>query len=256
MSKEQNLTKKETAGALSTNMFEADANQGAQNMEQEDLALPFLKVLGQLSPEINKKNGKYVEGAEPGMILNSVTKQLFDGEKGINVIPCSYERKYLEWKPRELGGGLVGMHSVDDAIVKTTKRDQMYRDVLPNGNYLENTANHFVVTTGENSGTALVSMTRTQLKVSRTWNSMMMSIKMQGKNGLFTPPTFSHVYKLKSVQMSNDKGTWFGWDISKVGPVTDSNVYSLAKGFAEKIGKGEVEVKHDTDAEASEKSPY
>jgi hypothetical protein len=85
---------------------------------------------------------------------------------------------------------------------------------------------------------------------------MMMSIKMQGKNGLFTPPTFSHVYKLKSVQMSNDKGTWFGWDISKVGPVTDSNVYSLAKGFAEKIGKGEVEVKHDTDVEASEKSPY
>jgi len=256
MNKETNLTKKETAGALSTNMFEADANQGAQNMEQEDLALPFLKVLGQLSPEINKKHGKYVEGAEPGMILNSVTKQLFDGEKGINVIPCSYERKYLEWKPRELGGGLVGMYTVDDPVVKTTKRDQMYRDVLPNGNYLENTANHFVVTTGDNPGTALVSMTRTQLKVSRTWNSMMMSIKMQGKNGLFTPPTFSHVYNLKSVQMSNDKGTWFGWDISKVGPVTDSNVYSLAKGFAEKIGKGEVEVKHDTDVEASEKSPY
>jgi hypothetical protein len=163
MTKETNLTKK-TEGALATNMFEADANAGTHNMEQDDLALPFLKVLGQLSPEINKKHGKYVEGAEPGMILNSVTKQLFDGEKGINVIPCSYERKYLEWKPRELGGGLVGMYTVDDPVVKTTKRDQMYRDVLPNGNYLENTANQFDVTTGENPGPALVSMTRTQLK--------------------------------------------------------------------------------------------
>ena len=52
---------KEEAGALSTNSFEADANAGSQNMTQEDLALPFLKVLGQLSPEINKRDGKYVE---------------------------------------------------------------------------------------------------------------------------------------------------------------------------------------------------
>jgi hypothetical protein len=247
---------KKEEGALAINMFEADANGGAQNIEQEDLALPFLKVLGQLSPEINKKNGRYVEGAEPGMILNSVTKKLYDGDKGINVIPCFYKREYLEWKPRELGGGLVRIYSIDDPIVRTTKRDQFNRDVLPNGNYLENTASHFVVTTGEDAGTGLISMTRTQLKVSRTWNSMMMSIKLQGKNGLFTPPTFSHIYNLKSVQMTNDKGTWFGWDINKIGPVTDNNVYSLAKDFAEKIGKGEVEVKHDSDTVATEKSPY
>ena len=48
-----------------------------------------------------------------------------------------------------------------------------------------------------------------------------MGLKMQGKNGLFTPPTYSHIYKLSTVQMSNDKGTWFGWDVSKVGPVED-----------------------------------
>ena len=247
---------KKEEGALAINMFEADANGGAQNIEQEDLALPFLKVLGQLSPEINKKNGRYVEGAEPGMILNSVTKKLYDGDKGINVIPCFYKREYLEWKPRELGGGLVRIYSIDDPIVRTTKRDQFNRDVLPNGNYLENTASHFVVTTGEDAGTGLISMTRTQLKVSRTWNSMMMSIKLQGKNGLFTPPTFSHIYNLKSVQMTNDKGTWFGWNINKIGPVTDNNVYSLAKDFAEKINKGEVEVKHESDTVATEKSPY
>ena len=63
----QVATKKE--GALAANIFEADANKGAQNISQEDLALPFLKVLGQLSPEVNKTHGKYVEGAEPGKIL-------------------------------------------------------------------------------------------------------------------------------------------------------------------------------------------
>tara|TARA_R110002012_G_scaffold49341_3_gene127610 strand:- start:2943 stop:3710 length:768 start_codon:yes stop_codon:yes gene_type:complete len=255
MTKETNVTKKEE-GVLAANMFEADANSGSQNIKQEDLALPFLKVLGQLSPEINKQNGRYVEGAEPGMIINSVTKELFDGKKGIEVIPCFYKREYLEWKPRELGGGLVGVHSIDDPIVKTTKRDQFNKDVLPNGNYLENTASHFVVVAGKTPTTGLISMTRTQLKVSRTWNSMMMSMKMQGKNGLFTPPTFSHTYHLKSVQMTNDKGTWFGWVITKVGPVSNTDVYSISKDFAEKISKGEVEVKHDVDVVATEKSPY
>ena len=89
MKNETNIAKKQT-GALAANIFEADANVGSQNMEQEDLALPFIKVLGQLSPEVNKRDaGKYVQGAEPGMILNSVTKELFDGAKGIEVLPCS-----------------------------------------------------------------------------------------------------------------------------------------------------------------------
>ena len=68
-------------------------------------------------------------------------------------------------------------------------------------------------------------------------------IKMQGKNGLFTPPTYSHIYNLKTVQMSNDKGTWFGWDVTKVGPVTDKNIYDMAKNFATSVGKGEVQTK-------------
>ena len=81
MNKETQIAKRENAGPLATNVFEADANAGSQNITQEDLALPFLKVLGQLSPEINKQNAKFINGAEPGMIVNSVTKELHDGKK-------------------------------------------------------------------------------------------------------------------------------------------------------------------------------
>ena len=80
----------------------------------------------------------------------------------------------------------------------------------------------------------------------------MLGIKMQGKNGLFTPPTYSHIYKLKTVQMSNDKGTWFGWDVSKVGPVKDRSVYDVAKQFAARVSKGEIEAKHRTEESKSE----
>jgi hypothetical protein len=96
-------------------------------------------------------------------------------------------------------------------------------------------------------------MKSTQLKVSRKWNSMMMGIKMQGKNGLFTPPTYSHIYKLSTVQMSNDKGTWFGWDVSKVGPVTEKNEYEMAKAFALSVGKGEVEAKPEAQEESKKR---
>ena len=238
-------TKKD--GAVAINMFEADADQGTQNISQEDLALPFLKVLGQLSPEINKRDGKYIDGAEPGMIINTVTNEIFDGSKGIQIIPAFYKRQYVEWQDRGTSTGApVAIHDADSDIVSQTTRDKSYKDRLPNGNYLENTANHFVIQVSDNPTSALISMKSTQLKVSRKWNSMMMGIKMQGKNGLFTPPTYSHIYNLKTVQMSNDKGTWFGWDISKVGTVSEKGMYDIAKNFAEKIGKGEVEAKPES----------
>jgi len=235
----QVATKKE--GALAVNLFEADANQGAQNISQEDLALPFLKILGQLSPEVNKRDGKYVEGAEPGKIINTVTNQLYDT---IEVVPCHYKRQYIEWQDRgQSTGAPVAIHEADSDIISQTTRGKDYKDRLPNGNYLDNTANHFVLILGKTPQTALISMKSTQLKVSRKWNSMMMGIKMQGKNGLFTPPTYSHIYKLSTVQMSNDKGTWFGWDVAKVGPVQDKSAYEMAKSFAVSVGKGEVEAK-------------
>ena len=237
----QVATKKE--GALATNLFEADANQGSQNISQEDLALPFLKVLGQLSPEVNKRDAKYVEGAEPGKIINTVTNELFDE---IQIVPCHYKRQYIEWQDRGTSTGApVAIHEADSDIISQTTRDKSYKDRLPNGNYLDNTAQHFVLALGKTPQTALISMKGTQLKVSRKWNSMMMGIKMQGKNGLFTPPTYSHIYNLKTVQMSNDKGTWFGWDVTKVGPVSDKNIYDMAKTFAVSVGKGEVEAKHE-----------
>ncbi len=227
--------------------MEADAQQGTQHISQEDLALPSLKILGQLSPEVNKRDGKYVEGAEPGKIINTVTNELFDS---LNVIPVFYKRQYVEWQDRGTSTGApVAIHEADSDIVSQTTRGKDYKDRLPNGNYLENTANHFVLTLGaspENVEHALISMKSTQLKVSRKWNSMMMGIKMQGKNGLFTPPTYSHIYKLSTVQMSNDKGTWFGWDVSKAGAVENRGIYDMAKAFAASVSKGEVQAKPET----------
>ena len=260
MNQEQRKTAPTTTSArniASAALFEQDANKGFQQMTQDDLALPFLKVLGQLSPEVNGRHAKHIQEAAPGMILNTVTNELYDGTKGIQVIPCYYKREYVEWKERgESLGAPVAIHSTDSDVVASAKRDHQNKDRLPNGNYLENTASHFVLVTGTNTSTALITMKSTQLKTSKKWNTMMLGIKLKGKDGLFTPPTYSHVYLLKTVQQSNDKGTWFGWDVNKLGPVQDKAVYDQAKSFSQNISKGNVKVKHTSDSKKSESTPF
>ena len=95
-SEKQVTTKKENLPSAS--LFEADAQMGFENMKSDtNLAPPILKILQNGSAEAQKRNDKYVEGAEPGMFLNTVTKQLYDGDKGIHVIPCHYKLEYQEW---------------------------------------------------------------------------------------------------------------------------------------------------------------
>jgi len=98
MNKEKGTMTKRADAPLPANVFEEDKGKGLGDIGLKDLALPFLKVLAQLSPEVNKRDGKYVEGAEAGMIYNSVTGELYNGVEGINVIPCYYKLEYLEWK--------------------------------------------------------------------------------------------------------------------------------------------------------------
>jgi len=226
----------------------------------DDLALPFLKVLSQLSPQCNKTSNNFVEEAEPGMIYNTVTGKLYDGEEGIDVIPCHYKRGFIEWGERGKGTGApVAIHPANYDISQAP-RDANFQNRLPSGNIVEETANHFVLVLDKvGAEQALITMKSTQRKVSRKWNSMMLSQKVQGKDGTpFTPPSYSQVYRLKTVPQSNSKGTWFGWEIFKVGPVEDASLYDSAKLFASGVNANSVKVQHqeETKQVASGKDPF
>lgn len=243
MAKSEVAVKKDNLPVLA-GAFETDAFAGFNDMSQEDFALPFLKLLTNTSPEVG-----VVEGALPGKILNSVTGELYDGKDGITVVPCAYVRQYIEWAPRGSGSGapIAIYPATSDILTKTHREPGDNRDYLDNGNYIENTANHYVMVIGADGvpNPALIVMKSTQLKKSRKWNSMAMSVKLQGANGLFTPPLYSQMYRLTTQAESNDKGKWFGWEVERIGTLEDMNVYQAAKAFAAQIGAGEVKVKHE-----------
>ena len=234
--------------AFDASVFEEDAGIGLGQLGQEDVALPFLKVLSRQDPILDD-----LDDAKAGDIYNTVTGQVWKGKEGISVVPCVYQRRYIEWAPRGTGTGApINIFTPDDDRPRTERSSEDNREYVVDGqgSYLEETHQHFVVIVGDDGSmeTALIAMKSTQLKKSRKWNSMVQSRTMQGKNGMFTPPRFSHVYALKTVSEENSKGSWHGWEISLNGPVEDANIYQSAKAFATSILAGEVNVKHQDES--------
>lgn len=247
-------TKATTGTAVATlSEFEEFAGIGMEDMGTEDLAVPFLRILAQLSPQVNKRDGAYVNGAEAGMIYNTVMNEAYDGEEGILVVPCYYNRRYVEWKPRAAGGGLVASYDANDPIKDTTQKNDRGEDILPNGNILSNTAQFFVLFLHPTQGPqrCLITMTSTQLKKAKAWNMNLNSFTAMGERGLFTLPLASHVYRLKTVPERNDKGDWFGWLISRERAVdfkgAEAGVFRMGIEFAKSVRAGEVKVKEEAD---------
>ena len=229
---ENNVTTRKEGALPSTALYEGDAHAGFENVNTTSLALPILKLLQNGSGEAQKRNQNYVEGAEPGMFLNTVTKKLYDGAKGIEVIPCHYKLEYQEWADFGTGSGRPeNIFDANSDILSKTKNENG-KDRLENGNYIQTVGQHYVlIREGNSTENALISMSSSQGKVSRKWNSMMMSITLDGKNGPYTPPSFSHKYRLTSVLNSGKGNQWYGFNVTKVGPVEEPALYERAKKF-------------------------
>ena len=254
-----NEVMKKDSGSLA--LFGDDAAKGFENMTQEDMALPFVRILGQLSPQVTDGDAKYIENAKPGMIYNTVTSDLFDGKKGIKVIPCYYKKDYPEWSDRGDGPGApVATHSPGSPVIQTGKRDGS-KIRLPNGNYLEETAYYYVMVENKQGGysPALITMKSTQLSVSKKWNSMMKSVQIDdGKGGFAVPPMHGVVYTLQSNLQKHDKGSWYGWvvNMDRIMGQQDKTLYLNAKDFSGNVSKGNVQTKADVEETSQTKTPF
>ena len=226
-------------GNLPANIdFISDAGAGLENIDKDDLALPFLKLLQSGSDETKKKHANYVEGAEAGMFYNTVTKKLYNGEKGIEIIPCFYKLTFPEWAPFERKEGRPVSPDRGPEILAKTKKNDKGKDVLENGNEIIKTANHFVIISGDKPEKALMAMKSTQLKVSRGWNSLMQDqFESDPKTHKNVPaPMFSRIYKLNSVENSGSF-TWHGYRVSLLRKVDNASIYQMAREFHNSLKK-------------------
>lgn len=235
--------------ALSADLLDdmmLDAGEGAA-FSADEMQIPFVRLLQALSPQLNKKKAEYIDGASSGDAFNNVTGQYWDGEKGLTVIPCYQTTKYLEFTPREMGGGFRGEINPNNPVLQQTTRSGS-KEILPNGNELVKSDQHFCLIVDEDGGfqPAVIDMKSTQLKVSRRWKTQIAMQKVTLPDGRkVTPPVFATMWKLRSVEESNDQGSWSNWAVEKVGLVEDRNLYQEARTFRKSIEAGEVKAAPD-----------
>lgn len=228
---------------LSLEELEADAGIGTSDLGMDDVAVSYIYVLQSNSPQVNPDHESYIEGAQPGMFLNNVTREIFDGRKiGLTVIPCAYERKFVEWVDRDEGGGYVRDYEPDDPIVQTAiPVEGTAKLKLPNGHLLVDTAYHYVYMQNPNNGRweeVIIPMKSTFLRKSRQWNHALMKTYLP--NSTKRAMRWLYPYQLKTVKETKNNNTWSNIDIIRGDAMVSAEQYRACKAFAELFAEGNI----------------
>jgi len=236
--------------------FSADAGMGTEGVDKDSQAIPFLVVLQSNSPAVVDNNPP---GVRAGLLMNSVTGETFEK---LVVVPVSFQRRFVEWAPRKLGGGYKGekmpaeveggaygykaADSVSSYFVAPEGDKPLGREAAKDAhNALKDTRSHFIMAV-KPDGTffpALFPLASTQIKKSKKWISMILGVQLRdAQDRLYNPASFSHMYTIGTVKESNAEGQWFGVTVEAAGPVKSKEIYNAAKELHAQVAAGKVNV--------------
>jgi hypothetical protein len=196
------------------------ANQGVSKA-QEDNLVPLIGILQKLSPEIDQDNHKFIEGAEAGdFVLRNAADPIVKGNEGFNFQPCFFSIDWVEWVPRDTGGGFVTRHTKrpeDAKRMVDPQNPNRVRWLRPNNNEVIETRYHagYVIKLNEPPAPFVIPMTSTGHTASRGWMLKMNQKLIPGTNE--SAPTFATLYHFTTRKRQNVSGTWFTWEIHDAG---------------------------------------
>lgn len=266
----------ETALALPFN-YGDDAGIGQDELGITSGPPALLVVLQSGSHPAKKGHDAYIVGAEAGMLFNTKTQDLMDGEAGITFVPIGVEHLYVERIPYDESGGgakgFIGVHAPTSELVERTieaNRKRLGKKFIPkpiteSGHELIET--YYVVglildaPNGNVLDMAIFPFASTKIKPYRAGID---SLKSFAKG----VPIFAHQVLIRTKYESRTAGDSFNIVIqpalgeigqttqdrrkaSLIGP--DTELYAFAKLARAKFEAGEVEVSYGT--EGGEESP-
>lgn len=187
------------------------------------LAIPRIKLLQKMSPEVDKYSPKYVEGAEPGAFINSITGEVYGDE--LYALNLKFKVEYVVWRNLDIGGGLLGNFTSQaeaEAAVAAQEKPSDYE--------IKDTHTHVLLlknpTTGEVSSPVLMDFTVSKLRTSRAWNTQIAT-----KGG----DRFASLWKLKSMPVESRTGQQFmNLDVECLGWTTEED-YKVAEELYEQF---------------------
>ena len=230
----------------------ADLGAGLEEIDMRDMVIPYVKIIQQLSPEVNSRKPEHIEGAEVGDFMNSATKQL---KKRLHVIPVAYRRRNVEWKKNR--GGFVKDWGDDDSILARCTKDPLTGQLTtPDGNILQVQGTYFCIEiSGPYPERCVIALASTQYKHSKEWmskiNGELISVNTPDRGVVLAkPPIWYRTYICDAQPESNDRGDWMGWKISSADKTLDVEAgkmfYNLARDFNSAVKSGEVKAEVET----------
>ena len=243
--KDKALKLKEDTKLATGQLMEFDDNEGFEGEDHDSAAIPRLKILQKSSQEVDEDGGGYVKGAKAGMVINTVTSDLYNAKDDpIIVVPCYYEKVYIEWIPLEDGGGFVASFPAAEGnvLIETLEKDDRGIPHTEDGHEIRDTREHFMLIIRDGIFEPVVSsFTSTKIKKSKAWFTMMKMARLDG-HPLRQPPMFAFSYELKTVIETKDQYTYYNWDIRKGVSVPEldptGGLIRVAKAFKDAIVSG------------------
>ena len=199
---------------------EKAAGLGNENVTGEHLQTPRVKLLQQMSSEVDENHDSYIDGARPGHLLNTVTNENYGQE--IYVINIHFTEDFVVWRKREKGGGIgsSGHKSMAEAKEAAKALDGSEDDYE-----IIQTQTHLLLRKDPETGALdatpfLMDFASSKLRVSREWNTQ---IQQLGAD------RFSSLWRVSSVPTANRSGQKFhNLSVQKQGWVLDKD-YEVAK---------------------------
>lgn len=226
--------------------------RGNENVTMDDLVIPRLEIVQGLSPALKRNDPGYIEGAQLGDIINSVTRRNYG--QVVYLVNIHFSMQYLVWQMRRYNdangkevntdGGFFGAFpTMDEALARAAQEggEAAGIEVL-------DTPQHVCLVVDPVTGEveeAMVSMPRTKAKISRQWNSL---IKLAGGD------RFSRVYAVGTDMESKNGNDYYNFTVKQAGFVS-KELYERAGKMYEAIASGERRVVMDVDGLNPEGTP-
>ena len=257
------VVKEEKGKGVATISSLLKAGPSLSKRDAEDYQIPYFNILSKGAPQLEEDDGKYIQGAKLGQIFNTVTNKVYDS---LLVLPVYYRRRFVEWAERGEGSGApINIYTpeqfqkfqMDGKVVRGD--DNKERFVGKPDTYIENSAEHYVIVLEGNGAwsKAIIKMKSTQLKKSRTWNSLMSNQRRVEGDEIYQPKDFARAYTLSTVKEKNAKGSWHGWVITEnkwideLGLVNVQAIIEDATQFEKSIHSGDIEITPTRDDDKS-----
>jgi len=200
--------------------FAEYAGVGAENITQQDIKLPHLKIIEGGSPYVKSNSDDYIEEAKIGDLVNSATKELYTNKTGgALLIPIITKKLYTEWADRNSAdspGRPISYRETPEGAneIEITNDRGIKKKILrlPNGNDLSETQYFYgLILDSDNDVTPImISMSSTRLASAR---DMLTCIFNYTQKGL---PTFAAILNIKTATKSKNADSWNIFTINRL----------------------------------------